>query len=173
MGSSCQGEHLAAPAPHVCVSHVEMFCNCPLLGNADASCRSQIPSCQPQPWSFTGEATLSHPDRNTCEPNRAASESSPGAHDLSSLTPADMMGLVNHVGGSLRKQSTIEHFCYLLLLSVQKEISAGTSRWERNANSLMSQHCELWCFGVSWISVSAAQTHFLEALCLCPGCIWW
>lgn len=173
MGSSCQGEHLAAPAPRACLSHVGMFCNSRLAGSTEVSCRSQIPTCQPCPWSFTGEATLSHPDRNTCEPNRAAAESSPGADNLSSLTPADMMGLVNYVGGSLRKQSRTKHFCHLFLPSAQKEISAGTNRWEGNANSLTSQHDELWCFGVSWSSVSAVQTHFLEALCLCPGCFWW
>lgn len=173
MGSSCQGEHLAAPAPRVCVSHVGMFCNSQLPGNADVSCRSQIPTSQPYSWSFTGEATLSHPDRNTCEPNRAASESSPGADNLAPLTPADMMGLVNHVGGSLRKQSRTKHFCYLCCSQCKGKSLLGQINLQRNANSLTSQRGELWCFGVRWISVSAAQTDVLGALCLCLGCFWW
>lgn len=34
----------------------------------------------------------------TGEPNGAAPEASPGAHNLPSLAPADMVGLVHHVG---------------------------------------------------------------------------
>lgn len=36
--------------------------------------------------------------RFTGEPDCTASEASPGAHDLPPLAPADMVGLVHHVG---------------------------------------------------------------------------
>lgn len=35
--------------------------------------------------------------RFTSEPDSAASEASPGAHDLPSLATADMVGLVHHI----------------------------------------------------------------------------
>lgn len=101
-GSSCQGEHLAAPAPRVGVSHVETFCNSQFTRNADVSRGSQIPkSSGPRSRTQAGVtrgAARSHPTESTCQPNGAAAKSTPGTDDLSSLAPADVMGLVNHIG---------------------------------------------------------------------------